>query len=392
MKVGIYLDHYRPQDGGAYTMQADIFRAICTLDPKSLHQFVIISAPSREIGAAAKRAGLQWLPYRGAGLGERIAAFVSRTFPGWRKRLSGRSALERKLRAGGVEFVWFLGPRPVEIDLPYLTIVLDLQHRKQPWFPEVSENAEWETRERRLTPFLRCAAGIITGTQAGKEEVLNFLQVPPERIHVLPHPTPSYALNAKREREEVARFQPGYLLYPAQFWSHKNHVNLLLALKKLRDKGLNIPLVLAGSDFGNKAFVEENIAKLGLNDQVRVLGFVNASQLVALYQNALALTYVSFFGPENLPPLEAFALGCPVIAARVEGAKEQFGNAALLVDPASPDEIAGAIRKIHGDHGLRSKLIARGRKRAASWTAEDFVRGVFEILDRFEPIRRTWKS
>ncbi|MEX2160740.1 MAG: glycosyltransferase family 1 protein [Anaerolineales bacterium] len=392
MKIGVYLDSYRPEDGGAYTMQADILGALCKLADKSSHTFVLVSAPDKEIETQVRNAGLSWLPYRGLNLGEKIRGSLVRGFPSLRGRLRRQSAIEFQLRKVGVEFVWFLGPRPLEIDLPYLTIVLDLQHRKQPWFPEVSENIEWDTRERRLTPFLRRAAAIIAGTQAGKEEVIQFLQVPAERIHILPHPTPSYALEAKPSKLNIAGLQPGYLFYPAQFWAHKNHANLLLALKQLRDKGLQIPLVLAGSDYGNKEHVENMITGLKLTDQVRLLGFVDATQLVALYQNALALTYVSFFGPENLPPLEAFALGCPVIAAKVDGAEEQFGDAALLVDPASPEEIAAATRNMYEDKGLRAKLTARGKKRAGEWTAEDFVRGVFEILDRFEPIRRTWKS
>lgn len=391
MKVAVFLDSYRPQDGGAFTMQRDILGALCTLATKCSHEFVVVALPNAELETRVKSAGMTWLPNRGSGLGERLSGVLVRTMPSLRSRVRTRSKLEQRLRAAGVEFVWFVGPRPMEIDLPYLTIVLDLQHRKQPWFPEVSEYAEWETRERRLAPFLRRATAIIAGTEAGRDEIVKFLQVPAERIHILPHPTPSYELEAK-ESKAPSGLQPGYLFYPAQFWAHKNHVNLLLAIKQLKDEGLRIPLMLVGSDFGNKEYVEDTISSLGLGDQVKILGFVEIPELIGLYQHALALTYVSFFGPENLPPLEAFALGCPVIAAKVDGAEEQFADAALLVDPAEPDEIAAAIRKLHGDKKLRDKLIVKGQKRAGQWTAEDFVNGVFQIMGNFEPIRRTWKS
>jgi glycosyltransferase involved in cell wall biosynthesis len=167
-------------------------------------------------------------------------------------------------------------------------------------------------------------------------------------------------------------------------------VNLLLALKELRDAGTAIPLVLTGADYGNKVYVESTIDLLGLHDQVKILGFVDRKTLTALYQNALALTYVSFFGPENLPPLEAFALNCPVIASKVDGAEEQFGDAAILVDPANVDEIAAAIEKVYKSESLRKELAEKGKRRAASWTSIDFVRGALEIIKEFEPIRRTW--
>lgn len=395
MKVAVFLDEYRPEDGGAFTMQGDLLRALCENAGHSSHQFTIMSAKSALIEAEVQKAGLQWMPYSRPGLFEKTRVVFARAFPGTRKQLRWRSSFERQLRKKGVDFVWFVGPRPVDLDLPYLAIVLDLQHRKQPWFPEVSQYSEWETRERRIAPFLRRAAAIIAGTQAGKDEVVHFFRIPDERIHILPHPTPSYALEAAQQKNALDNqlgVTPGYLFYPAQFWAHKNHVNLLLALKQLRDEGLVIPLVLVGSDFGNRAHVQSYIEELGLGAQVKVLGFVDHQTLIALYQHALALTYLSYFGPENLPPLEAFALGCPVIAAKVDGAQEQLGDAAVLVDPANLDEIAGAIRNLHKDKKLRATLIARGNKRAKRWTAKDFVQGVFEILDGFEPVRRTWKN
>jgi glycosyltransferase involved in cell wall biosynthesis len=104
------------------------------------------------------------------------------------------------------------------------------------------------------------------------------------------------------------------------------------------------------------------------------------------------LAYVSFCGPENLPPLEAFALGCPVVAAEVAGAQEQLGDAALLVDPKKPDQIAHAIQSLWRDRALRRTLVKRGLARAVRFTGEDFVKGVFGILDEFEPIRRCWNS
>jgi glycosyltransferase involved in cell wall biosynthesis len=130
--------------------------------------------------------------------------------------------------------------------------------------------------------------------------------------------------------------------------------------------------------------------ELNLSTQVHFLGFVPREDLLSLYHNAFALTYLTFFGPENLPPLEAFALGCPVIASNVSGAQEQLGNAALLVDPKDPNQIALAIKSLHEDISLRYTLIQRGLERAHRWTGKDYVKGVFSILDEFEPIRRCW--
>jgi glycosyltransferase involved in cell wall biosynthesis len=294
----------------------------------------------------------------------------------------------------GFDFVWFASAgMHFALDLPYLSVVWDLEHRNQPWFPELSAHGQWAIRETTYTTLLPRATYVVVGTQVGRREVERFYGVPGERVKILPHPTPRFALEAGPQAGTGAArrhgLRPGYLLYPAQFWAHKNHVNLLLALKLLREReGLAPDLALVGSDKGNRAHVERVIGECGLESQVKRLGFVPQEDLVGLYREALALAYMSFCGPENMPPLEAFALGCPVVASRIAGAEEQLGDAALLVDPRDPADIARGIKAVHDDARLREELRAKGFARARRWTGREFVRGVFALLDEFEPLRR----
>lgn len=181
------------------------------------------------------------------------------------------------------------------------------------------------------------------------------------------------------------------MFYPAQLWPHKNHVALLLAVSILRKEyGLIFPVVFVGSDMGNLKYVHHVVDELDLSAQVHYLGFVPRKDLLGLYRNAFALACMTFFGPDNLPPLEAFALGCPVIASNI--CHEQLGDAALLVDPKDEKQIADAIKQLYDDPTLRDTLVSRGLARASKWTAEDFVRSISSLIDEFEPIRRCWGS
>lgn len=382
MKVGVVLDQYYDHDGGAFTFQGEILSSLYDQFKDSPHTFIVFSP------VKLTSISLPNIVYRRPSLIERGFMVMFRYWPGLQDRLNWHFGLEKLLREHGVEFAWLLSPRIKGLSLPFMTIVYDLQHRLQPQFPEVSAKGEWQGRERHYRRWLPRARVILAGTQAGKEEIMRFYQLGGERIRILPHPTPKAALASKQgEDAQILHelgLRPGFLLYPAQFWAHKNHVNLLRALAILKSEGLELELVLTGADFGSQAEVEQVISSLSLRSQVHMLGFVKREQLYALYRNALALIYVSFFGPENLPPLEAFALGCPVVAARVSGAEEQLGAAALLVNPAEPDEIAAAIRRVHEDAGLRQRLRAAGKVRAANWTTDDFVRGVFKVLDEVD--------
>ena len=110
----------------------------------------------------------------------------------------------------------------------------------------------------------------------------------------------------------------------------------------------------------------------------------------ALYRNAVALVFPSYFGPDNLPPLEAFALGCPVIAADLPGASEQLGDGALLVSASNEFEFAQAVQRLQQDPSFREDLVLRGRKRAMSFLPSGYVREMSTILDEFSSIARCW--
>lgn len=400
MKVGIYLGDQAPDVGGGFTFQADLFQAFSKLAAGSHHQFVVFGKKEFEaevLTATANAVQFSAVPARS--FVDRFQFMLQRDFAFARSRWRRKGALQRCAERESIECMWFLGSDCHMLDMPYIAVVWDLQHRTLPWFPEVSYNGEWDAREAANAWFLRRAAVVITGTQVGAGEIARIYQVPPQLLKILPHPTPARALRAAEVdtaasvvsdmRSKYGIVRP-YLLYPAQFWAHKNQVTLLYALALLREQGIEIDVVFAGSDKGNRAYCERVTRELGLTSFVHFLGFIPDDDLINLYRHAVALAYVSHGGPENLPPLEAFALGCPVLAAEVPGAREQLGDCALYLDPGSAQSIASACRQMLEDGGLREQLIAAGRERAQQWTGTDFVRGVFRILDDFEPVRRSW--
>jgi glycosyltransferase involved in cell wall biosynthesis len=198
------------------------------------------------------------------------------------------------------------------------------------------------------------------------------------------------SLDVRVQREKY-RIKGDFLLDPAQFWPHKNHVNLLRALDVLRQRdGLKLNLVLTGSDKGNQHYVRDKVREWELSDQVFDLGFVAREELNALYRGALALIFPSFFGPDNIPPLEAFALGCPVLASRIAGAEEQLRSAAMLFDPTDPTDIADKVLAVRSDPALRNRLREEGLKIAQIRSPEGYIAQIDEIMNDFAAIRQCW--
>ena len=128
----------------------------------------------------------------------------------------------------------------------------------------------------------------------------------------------------------------------------------------------------------------------GIAEQIRNLGFVSHEDMGGLYQNAFALVFPTLCGPDNLPPLEAFSSGCPVVASDIPGAREQLGDAALFFDPLNPRELAKAVATLRGSEALRGELIARGYAIAKNRTVEQYLRNIYEILDGVSGVRCCW--
>jgi glycosyltransferase involved in cell wall biosynthesis len=123
------------------------------------------------------------------------------------------------------------------------------------------------------------------------------------------------------------------------------------------------------------------VAELGITDNVVFLGYVPDEHMFELYSRARALIMPSFFGPTNIPQLEAFVAGCPVATSRIYGIPEQVGNAALLFDPNSIGEIAGCMERLWIDDALRATLIERGHERAANWGPPQFADRLRDIIE-----------
>jgi glycosyltransferase involved in cell wall biosynthesis len=293
-----------------------------------------------------------------------------------------------------LDLVWFLAPQSPPVTVPFIATVWDLEHRNQPYFPEVSVSGwTWQERDLYYRSTLPRAACVVVGTEEGKRQLERYYAIPSSLIAVVPFSTPSFSPDELREDSEALSrhgIRSPFVFYPAQFWPHKNHATLLHAIKRLKEQGQCVDLVLTGSDKGNVGHVQAMTRDLGLEDQVRLLGFIDRRTIVTLYRHALTLVFPSFFGPDNLPPLEAFALGCPVVAAALPGTAELFGDAAILLSPTDDAAWAEAVRNLLGDPQRRIELVERGLAWSRNSTPADYVRAIIARLDAFEPVWRCW--
>ncbi|MFA6924566.1 MAG: glycosyltransferase family 1 protein [Bacteroidales bacterium] len=282
---------------------------------------------------------------------------------------------------------------PGNDSLSYLTTkktiapIHDLMHIYEKRFKEVGSKKTYNSREKYYKNVCKYSKAIFVDSELGKKHVLENYKVNYSKIYVVPYNAPSYVSANKENNDELLKsynLPDKFIFYPAQFWEHKNHRNLIKAIFLLKKQNLIINVVLVGSMIKEFEYVYKEalslISNYKLNSQIYILGYVNNEELVQLYKRAIALIMPTFFGPTNIPPLEAFALGCPVLTSNIYAIPEQVGNAALLFDPNDYVDIAEKIKIIYSNIELRNNLTKLGNKRSILFSQEKSNNKVNKII------------
>jgi glycosyltransferase involved in cell wall biosynthesis len=256
---------------------------------------------------------------------------------------------------------------------PYVVTIHDCIHLR---FPQYLPNAAARLYARSMmTMAARRARRILTVSQASKEDILHYLNVPPDKVEVI-YNAIDETITAPPSADELTRvcqrFQltSPYILYTGNIKPHKNVDRLIEAYSILRRRGYeDVKLLIIGDDISKYPNLRRLVHRFQLHQHVRFFGFVSESMLAVLYRMAAMFVFPSLCEGFGLPPLEAMAAGAPVITSKVSSLPEVVGDAALLVDPMDAGAIADAMARVLGDEALRHDLIRRGheRVRAFSW-------------------------
>ena len=304
--------------------------------------------------------------------------------------------LQRKTIRGidslNLDLVFFPIPSYISfmIKAPKVISILDLEHRFKGPFKEATAGGRWEYREYINASIAKKAWRIFVDSEKSKNDVKRFYGG--TQTTVLKYIPPlGLKLKLSKKAEEQCckkfKFMDNFVLYPAKFWPHKNHMNLVKAIKILKSRGVPVGAVLTGNkeaDFSTFDMVFDYVESNNLQNEVKYFGYTSSEELSYLYKKSLAMVMPTFFGPTNIPVYEAWRMGAPVIYSNIPGCREQLGNAGLLVDPNDPADIADKIAAVYEDAGLRETLVERGRKKIREWNKSDFDGTILGVIVNFK--------
>lgn len=308
-----------------------------------------------------------------------IPSGIQRTVVPWPRRpvqlawsLGTGPRLERSL--GRLSVTHLLQPfPPVRTRAPQLVTVHDLFPLEHPsWF---SWSERWTFR-RSIELLAGRAATLVVPSAYVAERVTGLLGIEPSRVQVVPLGVSGAFSAAGSEgiiRDVCRRFgvAPGeFVVSVGAVSTRKNVIALVRALANLGGAGPT--LIMIGPDGQGSRQVDAEIARLGGGSRVLRTGFLPDADAAALVQGAAVLLHPALGEGFGFVPLEAMAVGTPVIASRISSVPEVVGDAAVLVDePTDPASWAHALTELMADDDRRAALARAGAERAARFTWAD---------------------
>jgi glycosyltransferase involved in cell wall biosynthesis len=258
----------------------------------------------------------------------------------------------------------FLSPdsfMSLSTNVPTCLVIHDLAFEHYPDHFVLSHRLYW----RHYSPlFARKAKRIATVSTYSKNDINKRYGIDLKNIDVIYNGAhDEYKPLTHDEREEVKKkYADGceYFVFAGALHPRKNIVNLLKAfvLFKKRQR-TNMKLVIAGRMAWKYEEVEQMKAEMPYKEDVKWVGYMNVDELSQVIGASYALVYASLFEGFGIPILEAFQCNVPAIVSNTSSMPEVAGDAALLVEPSSPEDIANNMHLLYKDEALRNRLIAK---------------------------------
>lgn len=236
------------------------------------------------------------------------------------------SFFEKKLIKDKIDLVYFMSPSILILDLfklPYIQTVWDFGHIDLSGFKETWQEGKFERLDFFYSKSLKKAAHIVTESNATREKVRSHYGISGEKVTSLG--TIFDVGSLLPIEDNIKDIFDEYFVYPASFWSHKNHIFLLKLLYGMKKNKEAFNLVFTGLDKGNLQEINLRIKELQLTNHVKIFINLSNDKLQKLIFFSKGVLFPSLLGPTNMPIIEAIALGVPVIASDIHSFDENLG-------------------------------------------------------------------
>jgi glycosyltransferase involved in cell wall biosynthesis len=239
-------------------------------------------------------------------------------------------------------------------------------------YPEYTDTVV-KAYHKQIKQNLRWTDLVLTISESSKQDIVEYLEVQPDKVAVTPLASRYLGDRVINETENSINynFSRPYLLFVSTLEPRKNLITLILAFNDLKQKyKIDHNLVLIGQKGWQYEPIFEAIASSPWQSCIHHLNYLSDKLVALFYSKADVFVYPSYYEGFGLPVLEAMTLGAPVVTSNTSSLPEVVGDAAILVDPKDVISLAEAIFRVISDRNLRSKLIIQGKEQAKLYSWE----------------------
>ena len=228
---------------------------------------------------------------------------------------------------------------------------------------------------------------IIAVSENTKADIVNYLGVKEDKVVVIYNGVSEiFKKDASKEECEKLRHKLNlhakYILNISNMKAHKNIETLIEAYSKLRKKGIEQKLLLAG---GKKERVKElqvYAEQFNVAEDIIFIQNIDFEDLPVLYRICDVFVFPSLYEGFGLPLVEAMASGVPVVTSNVSSMPEVVGNAGITIEPSNADSLAEAIEKVISDNKLRENMIKTGIKQVEKFNWRNTAKKTLEVYEK----------
>ncbi len=258
---------------------------------------------------------------------------------------------------------------PPRIQGRVITTVYDLTYLR---YPETMDQRNLRRLKEGVSRSVERSDMILTISDFSKQEIMELLHVPEQRIAVVPC-APGHTRNDMSFPALASKFglRGPFVLYVGTIEPRKNLTRLIHSYNNLRN-GRDFPfqLVLAGGNGWRDTEIRQAAVDSPFSKDIIFTGYISEAEKNGLYKNASVLVYPSLYEGFGMPPLEAMQWGCPVVVSNRASLPEVVGEAALLIDPSDEEQLAESILQVLSDKELASCLCEKGFEQVKKFTWE----------------------
>ena len=365
MRIGIMLRHFDQHEGGVKVYTREVVRAL--VEQNRQHEILLLFRNPIRLGTYKNVPGVQEVLLEGGPI-----------------LYWDQIKVPRAVRKYGIDVLFnpkYSIPLHAKCKTAWVCHGMD-------WYAMPHGSAFMDRMSHRfLVPrYATKADGLIAVSDITREHLRQYLNVPPERIHTIYSGLSDvFRARVPPERLEEARrrfsLPPRFLMYCGAVYPPKNFTRMIQAYAKVGPKQ-GVPLVIVGG--GNRYLSEHELdepKRQHIAEWVRWPGWIANEDLPAVYQLSAGLLLPSLYESVGMPVMEAMASGCPVLTADRFGTKEIAGDAAVLVNPESVDDIAAGIDQLLNNHERRAANIAAGLERSRRFTWTHTARELLRVLE-----------